>query len=639
MQKWHFLKGNLFSILVWPVLCLVLGAVLWGAVVERLQADRRALEQNALKEVASLSGAYAQYLTRTIEQMDQIAMQVQYDWSRSGGVLDLKDFRRQGLLIAPQLITVTILGRDGFPLTSTVNLGVRPSGASREYFIFHRENDSRAARVGMPLIWPVTGKAILPFTRRLSAADGSFAGVVAVAIGSTYFSDFYDEVKLGNEGMVAMVDLEGGVRTARVGDVVHTPNSPVLGHGATFDNTEGSMRMDGKPTFADGQARYVGWRKLQGYPFMAMVGVSEAEVLSGLRVTEAAYRNYALAGSLALLFFGIAASVIAARRAWRRQKAEGVRTAYRVATEGANEGFFTLRPLFAEGRLADLEIVDCNERGAAFYGVKRDRLIGKRCSALNPAAILPTLLATCSSALGSGFHEDEIALPPESPLRMKWVHRRMVRHGANLAVTLRDVSQTRMYQQQLLQMAKQDGLTALPNRHWLTEALPVALERARASAGMLALLFVDLGKFRHVNDSAGHHVGDQLLQAVAHRMQSMLRAGDHVVRLSGDEFAVLMESLLSELEATHAAERIGAVLSEPFALAGSQYSISASVGISIYPRDGADAEKLLIHADMAMYAAKIDGKGKGGHIVFQPSLYDRLAPSTDSEQALARAVA
>jgi diguanylate cyclase (GGDEF)-like protein len=614
----HFFKKNLFSILVWPVLCIVLGGLLWGATLKSLETDRHVLEQNALKNVASLSGAYAQYLTRTIEQMDQIAMQVQYDWSRSGGMLDLKDFRRQGLLIAPQLITVTILDRGGFPVTSTVSLGARPSGASREYFIFHRENDSLAARVGMPVIWPVTGATILPFTRRLSAADGSFAGVVAVAIGSAYFSEFYDDVSLGNEGMLAMVDLEGKVRTARVGDVLHTPTSPVMGHSAIFASTEGSMRMEGKPTFLDGQARFIGWRKLQGYPFMAMVGVSEAEVMSSYRATEAAYRGYALGGSAALLLFGMMASVMAARLAWRRQQMDMVRATYRVATEGASEGFYMLRPLFADGQLADFEIVDCNERGAGFYGTTRSQLLGKRFSMLNSAASMPALLSTYGAVLASGFHEGEIEVPPGSPLRIAWAYRRLVRYDANLALTLRDVSETRMHEQQLLRMARQDALTALPNRQWLNEALPTALESARVSGGMLALLFIDLDKFKDINDIAGHHVGDQLLEAAARRMESVLRTGDCAVRLGGDEFAVLMQALSSELDATHTAERICAVLSEPFSLAGSQYSISASVGISIYPRDGADAEKLLNNADTAMYAAKDEGKDKGSQAVFSP---------------------
>jgi diguanylate cyclase (GGDEF)-like protein len=636
MQKLQFLKGNFLSILVWPALCLVLAALLWGATVGKLANDKREAQDGALRNVASMAGAYAQYLTRTIEQMDQIAMQVQYDWNRSGGDVDLRDFRRQGLLIAPQLITVTILGADGFPRTSTVSLNARPSGASREYFIFHRENDTLAARVGLPLVWPGTGTAILPFTRRLNAADGSFAGVVAVSIGSAYFSEFYDDVSLGNDGLLALVDLEGTVRTARAGATVHTPSSPVLNQSVAFGATEGSMRMDGKPVFADGQARYVGWRKLQGYPFMAMVGMSETEVLAGYYATEAAHRNYAFGGSIALLFFGIVASAMAARLAWRKQQVEAVRATYRVATEGANEGFYMLRPLYLAQQLSDFELVDCNERGAAFYGMQRGEMLGMRLSQFSAPASLPAMLAGCAAAMATGFHEEDFEVPPGGMLRLAWAHRRLVRSGDGLAATLRDISQLRQHEQQLLRMTRQDMLTGLPNRQWLTDALPAALQRAGAAGGMLALLFIDLDKFKHVNDSAGHQVGDELLRVVALRMQSVLRPGDHVVRLGGDEFTVMLEPLAAVDDASHAAERIAAVMSEPFALSGAQYSISASIGISIYPRDGADAEKLLNNADMAMYAAK--DEGRGGHCLFQPQLYHRIKQRIATEAALARAI-
>lgn len=639
MQKLQFLKGNLLSVLIWPALCLLLGSMLWGATLVRLHTDRQLAQDNALKSVASLSGAYAQYLTRTVEQMDQIAMQVQYDWNRTGGALDLKDFRRQGLLIAPQLITVTILDKDGMPVTSTVNLNARPSGATREYFVYHRNNDSLAARVGMPLIWPATGTSILPFTRRLNAPDGSFAGVVAVSIGSGYFSEFYDDVSLGNDGLLAMVDLEGAVRTARLGDTIHTSASPVLHHSTIFSSTEGAMRMEGRPAFADGQARYVGWRKLQGYPFMAMVGISENEALAGYHATRAAYRDYALGGSVALLFFGLVASIMAARLAWRKQQMEAVRATYRVATEGANEGFYMLRPMRSGERVTDFEVVDCNERGASFYGMTRGQLLGQRFSTLNSPATLAAVLSTHVAALASGFYEDETEIMPGGSLRLAWAHRRLVRSGSDLAVTLRDISDSKLHEQQLIRMAREDALTGLPNRQWLNEELAGALGRARRQGGMLALLFIDLDRFKHVNDTAGHQVGDDLLKAVARRMQSVLRPGDQAVRLGGDEFTVMMERLTSEQDANHAAERICAVLSEPFALAGSQHSIGASVGISIFPRDGdgLDAEKMLNNADIAMYAAK--ALGRGGHHVFEPQLYDRLRQRIDIEQALGSAIA
>lgn len=618
MQKLQFLKSHPYPVLIWPAVCLLLGSLLWGMTLLKLDTDRHAAQENALKSVASLSGAYAQYLTRTIEQMDQIAMQVQYEWHRTGGVLDLKDFRRQGLLIAPQFINVTILNKEGLPVSSTVNLKTRPSAAAREYFIYHRSSDSLAARVGMPVIWPASGNPILPFTRRLNAPDGSFDGVVAVSIGSGYFSEFYNDVNVGNHGLLAMVDLEGTVRTARMGDVIHTPGSQVLRHSLTFSHTEGSARMDGSSAFADGRTRYVGWRKLQGYPFMAMVGISEAEALAPYHATEAVYRNYALGGSVALLGFGLLVSVMATRLQWRKQQINAIRTTYRVATEGASEGFYMLRPVRCNNQVSDFEIVDCNERGAVFYGMQRSELLGQRFSALMPPVSQAAVMASYVAAFESGWHEDEIEIVPGGALRLAWAHRRLVRSGADLAVTLRDISENKLHKQQMVRMAKEDALTGLHNRQWLAETLPDVIARTQDRGTMLVLLLINLDRFRQVNNTAGHQVGDDLLKAVARRMRSVLRPGDHAARLGGDEFTVLMECVVSEQDAIHAAERICAVLSEPFALAGSNYSISASVGISIHPNEGdkVDADKLLTHADMAMHAAR--EQGRGGHHLFEP---------------------
>jgi diguanylate cyclase (GGDEF)-like protein len=623
MRNPQFSLNSLARILAGPLLCAALGILLWWATLSKLADDRRALEQNAMKSVASLAGAYAQFLTRTIEQMDQIAMQVQYDWRREKGQFDLRDFRRQGLLIAPQLITVTILGADGYPLTSTVNLTTRPSAAAREYFVYHRNNDSPAARVGMPVVWPGTGRARLPFTRRLNLPDGSFGGVVAVSIGTSYFSEFYDDVSLGNDGMVAMVDLDGTVRTARVGDAVHTQTTPAMNDAILFDAVHGSMRTGTGRMFVDGKPRYVGWHKLADYPFIAMVGISEAEAMATYRAAEDTYRLNAWTGSLVLLAFGAASALMMARLNARTRQMEAVRQTYRLATEGAKEGFYMLRSLNHGAQHSDFKIIDCNEYGAGLYGLAREQMLGARLSCLHPAEDFPALQAACAAAAQNGFHEEEIAMPCQGRLQAAWLQRRLAVTDAGLAMTLRDISESKLHQQELLRMANHDSLTGLPNRQWLNQALPAAIERARARNGLLALLFIDLDKFKQVNDSAGHHVGDALLRIAAQRMKTALRPGDHAARLGGDEFTVIIEALENEEEANQAARRIGRSLSEPYLIDGAQYTISASTGITLFPRDGADADKLLRNADLAMYAAKSEGNGSAQR--YQSRLHSHAA--------------
>lgn len=156
-------------------------------------------------------------------------------------------------------------------------------------------------------------------------------------------------------------------------------------------------------------------------------------------------------------------------------------------------------------------------------------------------------------------------------------------------------------------MAQYDSLTLLPNRELLYDRLSTALARARREQSQMALLFLDLDKFKHVNDTLGHSAGDVLLQGVAKRIQQCLRETDTVARFAGDEFVVLLEDFHSIDHAGIVAEKILITLKQPFNLLGQSQAISPSIGIALYPLHAKDEQQLLQHADNAMYLAKQDG--------------------------------
>jgi diguanylate cyclase (GGDEF)-like protein len=237
----------------------------------------------------------------------------------------------------------------------------------------------------------------------------------------------------------------------------------------------------------------------------------------------------------------------------------------------------------------------------------------------------------------SGFVEDEMLLPARNGREAQWLQRRLVRSGPGLAVTLRDISDHKAHQEALVQMANADPVTTLPNRHWLMRTLPTAIERARANASMLAVLFVDLDDFKNVNDTLGHAAGDELLRAAALRLKALVRHRDSIARLGGDEFTVVLESASTEAEVLAVAERIIQTLADPFVIGeGSRHAVRASIGVSLYPRDGADGETLLKHADIAMYAAKADGKGS--YRFFQPRLSEILVSRLTRQAELRHAI-
>ncbi|MDT8429185.1 MAG: diguanylate cyclase [Pseudomonadales bacterium] len=156
-------------------------------------------------------------------------------------------------------------------------------------------------------------------------------------------------------------------------------------------------------------------------------------------------------------------------------------------------------------------------------------------------------------------------------------------------------------------MAQYDQLTGLPNRELLIDRMRIALARARRDKGQVALLFIDLDKFKVVNDSMGHAAGDHLLQSVAGRLREGVRDTDTVARLGGDEFVVLLEGKLNEEDVIVFARKMRLLFDTPFILDQKAIKLSPSIGVAFYPRHGADETQLLKHADKAMYAAKKQG--------------------------------
>ncbi|WP_157606747.1 EAL and GGDEF domain-containing protein [Sedimenticola selenatireducens] len=171
-----------------------------------------------------------------------------------------------------------------------------------------------------------------------------------------------------------------------------------------------------------------------------------------------------------------------------------------------------------------------------------------------------------------------------------------------------DITNLKQSEEQLERLAHHDPLTELPNRLLFNARLSHALEQSRRSNQRLALLFIDLDRFKHINDSFGHVVGDELLRQVAGRLTACMREEDTVARIGGDEFIVLLESVGEPTHVVVAAEKILENFASPFQLHEREVFISPSIGISIYPRDGSDCGSLLRNADTAMYRAKEAGR-------------------------------
>ncbi len=191
-------------------------------------------------------------------------------------------------------------------------------------------------------------------------------------------------------------------------------------------------------------------------------------------------------------------------------------------------------------------------------------------------------------------------------------------------------------QQRLDRLAHHDQLTGLPNRLFLAAHLPAAIEEAKRRKARLAVLFIDLDRFKHVNDTHGHETGDKLLQAVSQRIKDAVRTEDIVVRMGGDEFVVVLNIVKGSNQVNETAARINASLNTPLLIDGKPLVTTASVGVSLYPRDGQDVGSLLRHSDTAMYQAK--DRGRNNFQVFSPVMDRQLKERVAIEASLRAAL-
>ncbi|TDH61689.1 EAL domain-containing protein [Dankookia rubra] len=203
-------------------------------------------------------------------------------------------------------------------------------------------------------------------------------------------------------------------------------------------------------------------------------------------------------------------------------------------------------------------------------------------------------------------------------------------------LTFQDMTERREAEARVEHLARHDALTGLPNRAQLRTRMEEALARARRGE-QFAVLCLDLDRFKAVNDTLGHPVGDELLRAVTLRLRRLVRETDTVVRLGGDEFAIIQASLPQPDAATALARRLIAELAEPYMIEGHQVVVGASVGIALSPQDGSSADLLLKSADLALYRAKADGRGTWRF--FEPEMDARMQARRQLELDLRRALA
>jgi diguanylate cyclase len=265
--------------------------------------------------------------------------------------------------------------------------------------------------------------------------------------------------------------------------------------------------------------------------------------------------------------------------------------------------------------LGDGTILSCNPAAGRIFGRLSAELMGRRLQDL-----LATVEAQSGDPLSEGLHEIVACRADGSSFHAEvTVSASRVRGVRQLIAFVRDITERKAAQDRMALMANHDSLTGLPNRVLFRDRLREAMKRSQRNGRSLGLMFLDLDRFKVVNDSLGHEVGDRLLQHVAQALSKSVRGVDSVARstdddpitiarLGGDEFTIVVEDIGGADDAASIARRILEALVAPFVVEGEEIVISGSIGIALYPQDNVDLDSLIRHADMAMYRSKERGR-------------------------------
>ena len=500
---------------LFPVLAIVITAIIWLTTFNLIRIERQSAEQTAVTTVRELSETYEAQVVRALREIDQELKLVRFTFTQLGKQDTLDALERQELLPPALLFTVAIINPQGKVITSSGSLSAIPDLSTLS------DNHQRDALLVSPAYkMPDSENWSLVFSRPISDAQGNFAGAVAIEVDSAFFVSGYETAKLGEAGLLGIIGRDGLVRAWRSGESVtagqRVDYATLISGPDTADTAVTLNRMA-----LDDVERYIGGRDLYGFPLAVVVGLSRDEQLAAAVAHAKHYSSIALTGNLLLL---VILGVL-----WRMS--------YKLAQSRHRE---------VEARIAHAEEVE--------------------------------YLA---------FH---------------------------------------------------DGLTGLPNRSLFTKLLQQGISQAQRHDRKLAVLFLDLDRFKIVNDTLGHEAGDTLLKEVAVRLNGCLRESDTVARLGGDEFVVLLPELTDETHYATVARKMIHAVAKPVRLKDEDFRVTVSIGIAVFPTDGQDQETLTKHADVAMYHAK--QQGRNNFQAYSAELHaeslQRLSLESSLEHALAR---
>jgi diguanylate cyclase (GGDEF)-like protein/PAS domain S-box-containing protein len=585
--------------------------VVWGLVAVEQARFAELAETGGKSNVQNLSRAFSEEVKATVGLIDLSLVQLRGTWQR-----DPADFAQGVAEHARHLrmpIHFTVTDAAGRLLYS--NDDARPpqlaQGALPEFAV-HRTQDSDQLYVGRPQKDRVSGQWSIHFTRPIRDAGGRLTGVIAASIPPSYFLRFYDSIDLGPDAAVSLMRLDGTIiaRTSRPDGQrfmgVNMAQAPHI-------LAKGPSGMFRKVSSLDGIDRFYAWRKLTDYGLVVTVGqaVHDAEV----RFTQqsAVMRNAGVIVSLVLGVLGWAAIGAADRRRRALKALAAAEARWKLALNAAGDGVWDCDITNGIALLSPSaqRILDSEHATVSWFGSKG---MAELVHPDDIDAVRTTLREHIDGVTPDYATVHRIRMRDGS---WRWIEARgtVTERGERneplrMIGTFSNIDARKQEEERMRRMAHEDPLTKLPNRVLLDDRMHQAILVAARDDHKVGLIYFDLDKFKPVNDTHGHAVGDRLLCMVAERVRGVLRESDTLARVGGDEFAVLLPRCAQAQDTERVAIAILACLEQPFIDGPRELNISGSIGYAMYPDCGDDGEALLHCADLAMYDAKAYGRNR-----------------------------
>ena len=592
------------------VLASVFIAIVWLITLQRIAFEREQALAAEMQANSSLAIAFEQQVFRALKAAEQVAAFVREQYRRQGKAIDLRRWVEQGVIREEMFTIVSVVDEQGDIVSSSQATG-SVNYADREFFKAQRDARIDRLFINRPVLGRVSGRWLIPMSLRIERDDGSFAGVVVMAVSPQDVTHIFQQLDLGPQGLLELTGLDAVVRARKVG------SRSEFGLDAEALAWFQRQKLQGTDDFydsgeaLDGVARIVSYRTMADYPLMVTVATAYDEQMATTLQRRSSYLMAAVGVTLVvMLLVGLLALMLVRQRS-ATEALQGSEALFRATFHQAAMGIVHISP---EGR-----ILRANEKFARLLGRPAEELQGSNIFDLSDVEVASAAREVLSEQLAS----EAQALPPEIEKTYRredgsllWVceaHsvvRDRLGHPEFVVLVAQDITERKHLEARLCHDAEHDALTGLANRVRFQQRLDQALESVRDQQQLGAVLYIDLDGFKAINDRNGHTVGDSLLQMVARRLEGCVRSTDTVARFGGDEFGIVLANLHSREDCESVALKVLQVLGKPFDLGGSEVRISASVGAALFPLHGENGQQLLKYADQAMYAAKHAGKNR-----------------------------